>query len=84
MKRARNGKRANGRCISDLLFYLNRRIINKENARFFPRNENAMDNHTIAAKLTEYANYQEARESSVYRVRAYRLAAQTVLGLDRR
>jgi hypothetical protein len=62
---------------------MNRRIISKENARFFPRNENAMDNHTIAAKLTEFANYLEARESSVYRVRAYRQAAQTVLGLDR-
>jgi hypothetical protein len=42
-----------------------------------------MNNHTIAAKLTEFANYLEARESSVYRVRAYRQAAQTVLGLDR-
>jgi hypothetical protein len=49
----------------------------------FPIDENAMDNRTIAAKLTEYANYVEARESSVYRVRAYRQAAQTVQGLGR-
>jgi hypothetical protein len=42
-----------------------------------------MTNATIAEKLTEYANYLEAREANVYRVRAYRGAAQTVLGLDR-
>lgn len=42
-----------------------------------------MTNATIADKLTEYANYLEAREANVYRVRAYRQAAQTVLGLDR-
>jgi hypothetical protein len=42
-----------------------------------------MDNQTIARKLTEYANHLEARESNVYRVRAYRQAAQTVLRLDR-
>src|SRR5262249_60375917 len=42
-----------------------------------------MNNATIAQKLTEYATYLEAREASVYRVRAYRQAAQTVLGLER-
>jgi hypothetical protein len=42
-----------------------------------------MNNATLAEKLTEYANYLEAREANVYRVRAYRQAAQTVLGLDR-
>jgi hypothetical protein len=42
-----------------------------------------MTNATIAEKLTEYANYLEAREANVYRVRAYRQAAQTILGLDR-
>jgi DNA polymerase (family 10) len=42
-----------------------------------------MDNQTIARKLTEYANHLEARESNVYRVRAYRQAAQTVLRLER-
>src|SRR5262249_33275252 len=38
---------------------------------------------TIAEKLIEYATYLEAREANVYRVRAYRQAAQTLLGLDR-
>jgi hypothetical protein len=42
-----------------------------------------MTNATIAEKLTEYANYLEAREANVYRVRAYRQAAQTILGIDR-
>src|SRR5579872_6543403 len=42
-----------------------------------------MDNHTIAQKLLDYANYLEARESNVYRVRAYRRAAETILTLDR-
>ncbi len=41
-----------------------------------------MNNHLIAEKLTEYANYLEAREGNVYRIRAYRQAAQTVLGLE--
>src|SRR3954452_18886548 len=42
-----------------------------------------MNNKTIAEKLREYANHLEAREVNVYRVRAYRQAAQTVLQLDR-
>jgi hypothetical protein len=42
-----------------------------------------MNNASIAEKLSEYANYLEAREANVYRVRAYRQAAQTILGMDR-
>jgi DNA polymerase (family 10) len=42
-----------------------------------------MDNRQIAQKLLSYAEYLEAREANLYRVRAYRRAAETVLGLDR-
>jgi hypothetical protein len=42
-----------------------------------------MDNHTIAQRLQGYANYLEADEDNLYRVRAYRRAAETVLSLDR-
>src|SRR3989442_1779939 len=42
-----------------------------------------MDNPTIAAWLTNYANYLEAREANLYRVRAYRRAAGILLNLDR-
>jgi DNA polymerase (family 10) len=42
-----------------------------------------MDNATIAQKLLEYAAYLEGREGNIYRVRAYRQAAQTVLALAR-
>lgn len=42
-----------------------------------------MDNQTIAQQLLDYAQYLEAREVNFYRVRAYRRAAETVLGLDR-
>jgi hypothetical protein len=42
-----------------------------------------MDNATIARKLNDYANYLEGEESNVYRVRAYRRAAETVLTLAR-
>ena len=42
-----------------------------------------MDNRQIAERLTAYAEYLEAREANLYRVRAYRRAAETVLGLDR-
>jgi DNA polymerase (family X) len=41
-----------------------------------------MDNHTIAQRLMQQARYLEDREASLYRVRAYRRAAETVLGLD--
>jgi hypothetical protein len=42
-----------------------------------------MDNRQIAQKLLDYAQFLEAREANLYRVRAYRKAAETVLGLDR-
>jgi hypothetical protein len=43
----------------------------------------ALDNRTIANKLLEYANFLEARDASLYRVRAYRRAAETITRLDR-
>src|SRR5207249_994362 len=42
-----------------------------------------MDNQTIADRLTAHANYLDAEDSNVYRVRAYRRAAETVRALDR-
>jgi hypothetical protein len=42
-----------------------------------------MDNHTIASRLREYANYLESQEFNVFRVRAYRRAADMIGGLDR-
>ncbi|HXG12930.1 MAG TPA: helix-hairpin-helix domain-containing protein, partial [Gemmataceae bacterium] len=42
-----------------------------------------MDNQTIAQRLLDYADQLEGRDSNVYRIRAYRRAAQTVLELDR-
>ncbi len=42
-----------------------------------------MDNETIARKLNDYATYLEGEEPNVYRVRAYRRAADTVRALDR-
>ncbi len=42
-----------------------------------------MDNRTIAEKLQAYADFLESKEANLYRVRAYRKAAETVLGLDR-
>src|SRR5215468_6576047 len=42
-----------------------------------------MDNHSIAERLREYANYLQSQEMNVYRVRAYRKAAETVQTLDR-
>ena len=45
--------------------------------------ESPVDNRTIARKLLDYANFLEGREASVYRVRAYRRAADTVLALTR-
>jgi hypothetical protein len=42
-----------------------------------------MDNPTIAQRLLDHANYLEAREANLYRVRAYRRAADTVFGLER-
>jgi hypothetical protein len=42
-----------------------------------------MDNRQIAQQLLTYAEYLEAREANLYRIRAYRRAAETVLALDR-
>jgi hypothetical protein len=41
-----------------------------------------MDNRTIASKLLDYAHYLAARNANLYRVQAYRRAAETVFGLD--
>jgi hypothetical protein len=41
-----------------------------------------MDNAMIARKLNDYATYLEGEESNVYRVRAYRRGAATVLALE--
>jgi DNA polymerase (family X) len=41
-----------------------------------------MDNRTIAQLLMRQARYLVDRKASLYRVRAYRQAAETVLGLD--
>ena len=43
-----------------------------------------MDNRTIAERLIEYASYLEGREANLYRVRAYRRAADSILSLNRR
>src|SRR5207248_2454853 len=48
-----------------------------------PRRSGFMDNETIARKLTEYAARLEASETSLYRVRAYRRAAETVRAQQR-
>jgi DNA polymerase (family 10) len=45
--------------------------------------EIAMENRQVAQQLMAYAEYLEAREANLYRVRAYRRAAETVLALDR-
>jgi DNA polymerase (family 10) len=42
-----------------------------------------MDNATIARKLNDYAAYLEGEDSNVYRLRAYRRAAATVLAQTR-
>src|SRR5690349_5110124 len=42
-----------------------------------------MDNRTVAQKLIDYANFLEGEEPNVYRVRAYRRAAETVLSLEK-
>jgi len=42
-----------------------------------------MDNTTIARKLNDYATYLEGEDSHLYRVRAYRRAAATVLEQER-
>lgn len=42
-----------------------------------------MTNRTIAMQLFDHAHHLEERKSSLYRIRAYRRAAETILGLDR-
>lgn len=42
-----------------------------------------MDNRTVAERLTRMAHDLESARASLYRVRAYRRAAETILGLDR-
>jgi DNA polymerase (family 10) len=42
-----------------------------------------MDNATIARKLNDYATFLEGEDSNLYRVRAYRRAAATVLEQER-
>jgi DNA polymerase (family 10) len=41
-----------------------------------------VDNRTIAQSLLQYARHLRERGENLYRVRAYRRAAETVLGLD--
>ena len=41
-----------------------------------------MDNRTVAQKLTRHAHELESEHSNLYRVKAYRRAAETSLGLD--
>jgi DNA polymerase (family 10) len=41
-----------------------------------------MTNHQIAQQLSEYANHLEIQESNLFRARAFRRAAETVLGLS--
>ena len=41
-----------------------------------------MDNRTIARQLLDLAHSLETKRESLYRVRAYRRAAETILGLD--
>jgi DNA polymerase (family 10) len=41
-----------------------------------------MDNRTIAQQLMHRARYLGDQHASLYRVRAYRRAAETILGLD--
>jgi len=41
-----------------------------------------MDNRAIAKKLTDHAHHLESTHDSLFRIMAYRRAAETVLGLD--
>lgn len=42
-----------------------------------------MDNITIAQHLRHHAHQLDGRDGNLFRIRAYRRAAQIVLGLDR-
>jgi DNA polymerase (family X) len=41
-----------------------------------------MDNRTVAQQLLKMAHSLQLKHASLYRVQAYRRAAQTILGLD--
>lgn len=41
-----------------------------------------MDNRTLATRLDERARALEGEHASLFRIRAYRRAAETILGLD--
>ena len=41
-----------------------------------------MDNISIAQRLRQYAHQLDGHDGNLYRIRAYRRAAQIVLGLD--
>jgi DNA polymerase/3'-5' exonuclease PolX len=41
-----------------------------------------VDNRTIAQRLLDAAHSLEGKRASLYRVQAYRRAAQTIMGLD--
>jgi hypothetical protein len=64
-------------------FFSVRKYNNEGREKSFLKLETAMDNRQIAERLMAYAEYLETREANLYRVRAYRRAAETVLGLDR-
>jgi DNA polymerase (family 10) len=42
-----------------------------------------MDNRTLATRLTTLAHTLENEHASLFRIRAYRRAAETVLGFER-
>lgn len=42
-----------------------------------------MSNQEIARQLLDYAHFLECRRESIFRVRAYRRAAETMLGLSK-
>jgi len=41
-----------------------------------------MNNQTIAKTLLDFAHFLEGREPNLYRLRAYRRAAEVVMGLE--
>lgn len=42
-----------------------------------------MDNRTLAQRLASMAHTLEKKQASLFRIRAYRRAAETILGLER-
>jgi DNA polymerase (family 10) len=42
-----------------------------------------MDNRTVARRLFDMAHTLEAEHASLYRIQAYRRAAETILGMER-